>query len=140
MNRSKTNLEKGKYFGWTVKDVVDERVVCFETTEGTIITMNNGKIALQGNCKNATHSARLLAMGIEIARGEGVKIDRSKIDRDFLMTIRRGEKTYEEIMEYLQGRDQEMKDAMAESTLPDEIDVDFLQNLMIKVRKEFYGL
>lgn len=140
MNRSKTNLEKGKYFGWTIKDVVDERVVCFETTEGTIITMNNGKIALQGNCKNATHSARLLAMGIEIARGEGVKIDRSKIDRDFLMTIRRGEKTYEEIMEYLQGRDQEMKEAMAKSTLPDEIDVDFLQNLMIKVRKEFYGL
>lgn len=90
--------------------------------------------------KNACHSARLLAMGIEIARGEGVKIDRSKIDRDFLMTIRRGEKTYEEIMEYLQGRDQEMKEAMAESTLPDEIDVDFLQNLMIKVRKEFYGL
>jgi hypothetical protein len=86
------------------------------------------------------HSARLLAMGIEIARGEGVKIDRRGIDRDWLLQIRNGDIVYEDLMKYLTSRDQEMKDAMAASTLPDEIDLDFVDNIIREVRKEFYGL
>ena len=38
--------------------------------------------------KNIEHSFRLVNMGIEIARGEGVKVDRTNIDRDFLLAIR----------------------------------------------------
>lgn len=90
--------------------------------------------------KNGMHSARLLAMGIEIARGEGVKIDRRGIDRDWLLQIRNGDIVYEDLMKYLTSRDQEMKDAMASSKLPDEIDLDFVDNLIREVRKEFYGL
>lgn len=88
--------------------------------------------------KNACHAARLMQMGIEIARGEGLKIDRSGIDRDMLMSIRRGEWTYEDILKYLESKDQEMKDAMSGSTLPDEIDCEWLDEIMIKIRRNFY--
>ena len=90
--------------------------------------------------KNMMHSARLFSMGIEIARGEGVKIDRSNIDRDWLMSIRQGEVYYDDLMAWLKSKDTEMKDAMANSTIPDEINIDFVDELLIKIRKEFYKL
>ena len=79
-------------------------------------------------------------MGIEIAKGEGVKIDRSNIDRDWLMSIRQGEIHYDDLMAWLKSKDTEMKDAMANSTIPDEINIDFVDELLIKIRKEFYKL
>lgn len=90
--------------------------------------------------KNACHSARLLNMGIEIARGEGCKIDRTNIDREFLMNIRLGNTDYDSIMKYLNGKDAEMKEAMQNSTIPDEISLEFINNLLIEIRREFYGI
>lgn len=90
--------------------------------------------------KNGMHSARLLAMGIEIARGEGVKIDRRGIDREWLLQIRNGDIEYERLMAYLKSRDEEMKNAMAMSCLPAEIDMDFVDDICIKMRRRFYGL
>lgn len=90
--------------------------------------------------KNMCHAARLLTMGIEIARGEGVKIDRTNIDRDFLMNIRLGNTEYDTIMSWLQGQDSKMKESMENSTIPDQIDLDFVDELMIRIRREFYGL
>ena len=79
-------------------------------------------------------------MGIEIARGEGCKIDRTNIDREFLMNIRLGNTDYDSIMEYLNGKDAEMKEAMQNSTIPDEISLEFINNLLIEIRREFYGI
>lgn len=91
------------------------------------------------DAKNMLHSARLLRMGIEIARGEGVKLDRTGIDRDYLMKIRESQFTYDEIMEQIIREEAEMKEAMDSSTIPDEIDPEFLDSLIIKMRREFYG-
>lgn len=90
--------------------------------------------------KNVAHSVRLLHMGIEIARGEGVKVDRTDIDRDFIMGIRMGDTTYEEIMAYIEGKKREMDEAIASSTLPDAIDVDFVNDLLIDIRKRQLAL
>lgn len=87
--------------------------------------------------KNACHCARLLNMGIEIIKGEGVHVDRTGIDRDFLLSIRKGELTYEEVMEYLEDKYKELT-AIKPINLPEKVDIMFLNNLMIKVRKEFY--
>lgn len=90
--------------------------------------------------KNACHSARLLNMGIEIAQGKGVLIDRTNIDRDFLMGIRMGETTYEELMEYLEEKKKEMNEAMENSTIPEEPNLELLNNLVTSLRKDFYGI
>ena len=90
--------------------------------------------------KNACHSARLLTMGIEIARGEGMKLDRRNIDREFLMNIREGNVVYDDLMKFLESKDEEMKQAMANSSLPDEIDKSVVDDILIKIRKAFYGL
>lgn len=86
--------------------------------------------------KNVAHSVRLLHMGIEIANGQGFNVDRSGIDRDFIMNIRQGNTSYEEIIAYIESKKNEMEEVMKNSTLPDNIDVDFVNSLLLDIRKK----
>ena len=90
--------------------------------------------------KNACHSARLLTMGIEIAEGKGVILDRTGIDRDFLMNIRMGNTDYDTIMTWLKEQDKRMIEAMKNSTIPEAIDPDLVDSIMKELRVKFYGL
>lgn len=87
--------------------------------------------------KNVAHAVRLMHMGIELAKTGQFNVNRTEIDRDFILKIRLGETTYDEIISYLDSKQQEMKDAMDKSDLPNEIDVNFVNNLLIDLRKEF---
>lgn len=93
---------------------------------------NKGK---QFDRKNVAHAIRLMHMGIEIARGEGVKVDRTNIDRDFILNIRNGNSSYEDTISYLENKKIEMEDAMTSSTLPEKIDIEKINNLLIEIRK-----
>ena len=75
-------------------------------------------------------------MGLEIAKGEGFNVDRTNIDRDFILNIRLGNTSYEEIMEYLESKKIEMDEAMKASSLPAEIDVNFVNDLLLNIRME----
>ena len=90
--------------------------------------------------KNVAHSVRLLHMGIELAKTGKFNVDRTNIDRDFILNIRMGNTSYEEIIAYLEGKKDEMEKAMSESTLPEHIDVEFVNNLLLKIRKQQLGL
>ena len=90
------------------------------------------------DAKNMCHSMRLLTMGIEVAQGKGFRVDRTGIDADYLMKIRTGQTTYEEILKILEEKDKEMKAAMETSTLPEKIDVEKVNELMINLRTKFY--
>lgn len=90
--------------------------------------------------KNVAHSVRLLHMGLELAKTGQFNVDRTNIDRDFILNIRLGNTSYEEIIDYIEGKKDEMEKAMAESTIPDTIDVDFVNDLLLKIRKEQLGL
>lgn len=88
--------------------------------------------------KNMSHSVRLMHMGLEIAKTGQVNVDRTNIDRDFILDIRLGNSTYDELINYLDSKKEEMENAMAESTLPENIDVEFVNNLLLKVREKQY--
>ena len=88
------------------------------------------------DAKNMCECFRLINCGIEIARGEGYKVDRSEIDADFLLDVKNHKYEYEEHMRMLESKKDEMEKAMAESTIPDTIDVEFVNDLLLKIRKE----
>ena len=94
---------------------------------------NKGKLF---DRKNVAHAVRLMHMGIEVAQGEGIKVDRTNIDRDFIMNIRNGNTSYEEIISYLENKRDEMERVMKTSKLPEKIDSEKLNNLLIKIRKK----
>ena len=88
------------------------------------------------DAKNMCECFRLINMCIEIANGEGVKVNRKNIDRDFLLDIKNHKYSYEELMTILQEKNKEMEIAIANSTLPDAIDVNFVNNLLLDIRKK----
>lgn len=90
--------------------------------------------------KNVAHSVRLLHMGLELAKTGQFNVDRTNIDRDFILNIRLGNTSYEEIIDYIEGKKDEMEKAMAESTIPEKIDVEFVNDLLLKIRKKQLGL
>lgn len=92
------------------------------------------------DAKNMCECFRLINCGIEIARGEGYKVDRSNIDADFLLDVKNHKYEYNELMEMLEKKNDEMEKAMAESTIPEKIDVEFVNDLLLKIRKEQLGL
>jgi len=87
--------------------------------------------------KNVAHAVRLMHMGIEIARTGKVNVDRTDIDRDFIMGIRMGDTSYDEIMSYLESKKSELEDAMMTSTIPDSVDMDKVSELLVAMREQF---
>lgn len=88
--------------------------------------------------KNMYHMFRLINMCTEILNGEGVHIDRTDIDRDFLMKIRKGEFEYDEIMNLLEIQNENMLKAYQNTKLPDDINQNEINQMLIDVRKKIY--
>ena len=87
--------------------------------------------------KNISHSFRLAIMAIEIANGEGMKVDRTNIDANFLLDVRNRKYSYPELMEKLIKIKEAMNEAFKNSTIPDEIDVEFVNNMLLDIRRRF---
>lgn len=88
--------------------------------------------------KNMMHCVRLLTMGIEIATTGQVNVDRTNIDREFLLNIRLGNTIYEEIIAYADAKKNELQAAIENCDfLPDKIDMNEVNNILINIRKTF---
>lgn len=85
--------------------------------------------------KNMMHCMRLMTMCTEIAKGEGFNVARTK-DIDFLLDIKKHKYEYDELMKIVDSKKEEMETAMEESTIPESIDVEFVNNLLLQVRKK----
>jgi len=93
----------------------------------------------QWDSKNTMHSIRIMRMGIEVAQGKGLILDREVAgDREELLKIRRHEMKYEEVKELMLKTESQMKSAFECSTLPDEPDQRMLEDLLIEIRESVY--
>ena len=89
------------------------------------------------DAKNMMHSFRLATMAIEIAKGEGMKVNRTGIDADFLLDVRNRKSTYAELIDKLEVLKANMNEAFNASTLPEEIDVEFVNDMLLSIRHSF---
>ena len=85
------------------------------------------------DAKNVSHAFRLMQMCIEIARGEGIKVRRDE-DRQFLLDVKHHKYEYEEIIKKLDEKKIEMDEAIKNSTIPDEIDREKVNQLLLNIR------
>jgi len=86
--------------------------------------------------KHAMHLIRLLIMGTEILEKKVIHTYRS-MDRDFLLNIRNGKYTYEEIFEIVDKLEEKFKYAYGNSDLPDKPAYKEVEELMIEIYKNF---
>ena len=92
------------------------------------------------DAKNVSHSFRLMNMCTEIAQGKGFIVNRRGIDREFLLDVKQHKYEYDDIIKMLDAKKIEMDKAIASSTLPDDIDVDFVNNFVVNIRKKQLGI
>ena len=79
-------------------------------------------------------------MAKEIASGEGMILDRRLAgDRELLLDIKLHRYSYEEVMEMILVKEKEMEEAFLKSTLPEFPDKEKLEDILIKIRHDFYA-
>lgn len=88
--------------------------------------------------KNIMHCVRLIQMGIELAKTGELNVDREKAgDRQFLLDIRNHKYEYDYLIDYCEKKKAEMDEAIKTCNLPEEIDKEFVNELLIRVRGVF---
>ena len=85
------------------------------------------------------HCFRLMHMAGEIAEGKGMILQRTW-DRQFLLDVRNHKFEYDEIVELLEADKEKMNLLMEKSTIREAIDRDFVNDLMIEIRKKQFGI
>jgi hypothetical protein len=88
--------------------------------------------------KNMMHCIRLIRMAQEIGRGEGINVRRE--DAQELLAIRRGEVDLENLIAMADQAIEEMDSIFDNSDLPKKVDPQLVNNLLVKIRKEFYKI
>ena len=86
--------------------------------------------------KNVSHAFRLIAMCTEIAQGKGFNVNRRKIDRDFLLDVKNHKYEYDDVIKLLDEKKAIMDEAIVKSTIPDDVDVEAVNRLLIKIREK----
>jgi len=116
--------EYREYWQW-----VDER-----NEERYQNTISHGK---SYDSKNMMHTFRLLSMAEEIAIHHKIMVHRE--DRDFLLRIRSGEFEYDELLKRVEERMIRIEGLYAVADLPDIPDEQKAEQLLIRIREDFYG-
>lgn len=97
-----------------------------------------GNLGHNYDAKNVMHCMRLVRMAKELAQGKGFNVVRDW-DRQYLLDIRNHKFEYEEVMEQLEKEKAEMEAAIATCTLPEHVDYDAVDKLLIAARSVIYG-
>ena len=97
----------------------------------------SGNPDMKYDCKNMMHSFRLIAMAKEIAEGKGVILDRTNIDREFLLDVRNRKYGYSELIKKLQVMKEELDESIKKSTIKENIDPEMVNEILINARKMF---
>lgn len=116
--------------------VTNCRVVCFTVPNGVLITRSHGKVAIQGNCKFAYHTVRLLLEAEMIMNEHEIDIRRH---REHLKAIRRGEVTQDEIIKWAADKETHLERAFENSTLRAEPDYAGVKQLLLDCLEHHYG-
>lgn len=83
--------------------------------------------------KNLMHCLRMLDMAIEIAKYGEVNLVRP--NREWLLSVRRGEASYDEIISLIEQKKIEMDEAFDKSSLPDSVSDEFVHDIIMQIRK-----
>lgn len=110
-----------------------------ERNEARYVDVKNHGQKIDG--KNMLHCIRLIEMAKDVAEGKGLIIRRPNAQE--LLKIRKGELDLQEIIDKTDQLIVDVEDAFNKSSLPDKIDHDLVNELLVNIRKQslnyFYG-
>jgi hypothetical protein len=87
--------------------------------------------------KNLMHCHRLLDMSLEILDGKGINVRRP--NREELLSIRKGEKDYDELVSEAEQKMELMDTLFKSSKLPSNVPSNLTHEILLDIRKNFYN-
>ncbi|MEM9834277.1 MAG: nucleotidyltransferase, partial [Bacteroidota bacterium] len=97
-------------------------------------TLSHGK---NYDAKNMMHTFRLLEMAEEVVREGTINVRRA--DREFLLSIKRGEFEYDDLVQQAEEKIAEIARIYQKSVLPKAPDLVEIEQVLVGMRKELYG-
>jgi hypothetical protein len=88
--------------------------------------------------KNMMHCRRLMDMAREIAEGKGIVVRRPNAQE--LIDIRQGKVDLQTLIDHVESEIKEIDFLYKNSTLPDKVDMNLVEQILIDIRKEIYNL
>ena len=82
--------------------------------------------------KNMMHCLRMLDMAIEVAEGKGVNLVRP--NREWLLSVRKGQVKYDEIMNLIEEKKAKMDEMFDICDLPDDVDQNMVHDIILQIR------
>ena len=86
--------------------------------------------------KNMLHCRRLLEMAREIAENKGINVRRD--NAAYLLSIRRGEVSLAELIDWAEQEVKMVDQLFTDSNLPEAVDQEFVNDLLVSLRNKFY--
>jgi len=112
-----------EYWDWEEKKNLDR----FQTN------VTHGK---NYDSKNMMHCIRLLRVAKEIGLEKRINVRRTDVAD--LMSIRNGEREYDDLLAEADAIVAELPEIFEKSGLPDKLDHNFVNNILVNIRKSFY--
>ena len=84
--------------------------------------------------KNMMHCRRLMDMAREIAEGKGIIVRRENANE--LISIRRGEVDLQTLIDHVESEIIEIDNLFKNSNLPEKVDSELINNLIVRIRKQ----
>jgi predicted nucleotidyltransferase len=88
--------------------------------------------------KNMMHCRRLMDMAREIAEDKGIVVRRPNAQE--LIDIRQGKVDLQTLIDHVESEIKEIDFLYKNSTLPDKVDMNLVEQILIDIRKEIYNL
>jgi len=88
--------------------------------------------------KNMMHCRRLMDMAREIGEGKGINVRRENAQE--LIDIRKGKVDLETLIAHVESEIKNVDEIYKNSSLPDSIDGDFVEDILLDIRKNIYEL
>jgi hypothetical protein len=88
--------------------------------------------------KNMMHCRRLLDMAREIAEGKGIIVRRENAQE--LIDIRQGKVDLDTLIKHAESEIKEIDILYLNSTLPDSVDMNYIENILVDIRKVIFKL
>jgi hypothetical protein len=88
--------------------------------------------------KNMMHCKRLMEMALEIGEGKGIIVRRSNAKE--LISIRKGEVDLQSLIDSVETDIEKIDNIFENSDLPDKLENNFINDLIIKIRRKVYNI
>jgi predicted nucleotidyltransferase len=89
------------------------------------------------DAKHLSHAYRLMVQGTEILDGVGIRVDRTGIDREYIMDIKLGRVKYETVMEQVEAMEKELNNKYNTTKIPKTADNKKIEELTMEIIDEY---